>query len=79
MTAVMPSRHVLAGDLIVALYGIGLHAVGVYDTGERGLEAGLMHTALRSVDVVCKGDDDLGVAVVILQGDLGYRVALRRR
>ena len=67
---------VLAGDLIVALYGICLHAVGVYDTGERGFEAGLMHTALRSMDVVCKGDEILGIAVVILQGDLGYRVAL---
>ena len=69
--------HVLAGDLVVALDDVGLGAVGVDHAGERGLEAGLVHAALGGVDVVGEGDDVFIVAVVVLQRDLGDRVALR--
>ena len=34
-----------------------------------------MHAALGRVDVICKRDDDLVIAVVVLQGDLGLGVA----
>ena len=61
---------VLAGELIVVFEYADLSAVGVENAGERGAEAGLVHASLGRVDVVCKGNDDLVVAVVILQSDL---------
>ena len=66
---------VLAGDAVALLEDAALLAVGVERAGERGLEAGLVHTALRRVDVVGKGHDDLVIAVVILQRDLAHGVA----
>ena len=68
--------HILAGDLVVALDDVGFLAVGVYDPCQRRLEARLVHTALRGVDIVCKGLDVFVIAVVILQGYLGNGVAL---
>ena len=38
-----------------------------------------MHAALRGVDVVGKGDEDLVVAVVVLHGNLGHGVVLAAR
>ena len=72
----MPSRTVLAGDLVSLLYHAVLDAVGVQHTGQGRLEARLVHTALRGVDVIGKGDHGLGVAVVILHGDLRRGVPL---
>ena len=68
--------HIVTGDLVVSLDDVVLLPVGVYNSRERGLEACLVHAALGSVYVVCKGDKVFAVAVVILQGYLGYRVAL---
>ena len=48
--------HIFAGDFIFSLDDVVLLAIGVDDSGERGLEAGLMHTAFRSMDVVCERD-----------------------
>ena len=69
--------HVLAGDLVALLDKAVLHAVGVEHTGQGRLEARLVHTALRRVDVVGKGHQRLVIAVVVLHGDLGSAVALR--
>ena len=66
---------VLAGDAVALLEDAGLFAVGIERAGERSLEAGLVHAALRRVDVVGEGDDDFVVAVVILQRDLAHGVA----
>ena len=68
--------HIVAGDLIVALDDVVLLPVGVYDSRERGLEARLVHAAFGGVYVVCEGDEIFAISVVILQGYLGYRVAL---
>ena len=68
--------HILAGDLVVALYYIGLHAVCVYDPCQRRLEARFVHAALGRVYVVCKAHKRLAVAVVILQRHLCHGVAL---
>ena len=67
---------ILAGNLVVALDDAVLHAVGVENTGQRGFEAGLVHTALRRAHVVGEGQQKFVVAVVILHGDLGGSVAL---
>ena len=68
--------HIVAGDLVVALDDVIFLPVGVYNSRERGLEARLVHAALRGVYVVREGDKVFAVAVVILQSYLGYRVAL---
>ena len=68
--------HIVTGDLVVTLDDVVFLPVGVYNSRERGFEAGLMHAALGSVYVVCEGYKVFAVAVVILQGYLGYRVAL---
>ena len=68
---------VLAGDLVALLDHTVLHAVGVQHTGQRRLKAGLVHAALRGVNVVGEGYQRLVIAVVILHGDLGGGVALR--
>ena len=52
-------------------------AGGVDRAGQRGLEAGEMGSAIDGVDVVGKGEDGLGVGVVVLQRYLhGDAVAL---
>jgi hypothetical protein len=51
-------------------------AVVVKYPGDGGAETGLMHSALRRVDVVCKGQYDLVVAVVVLHCDLSGGIAL---
>ena len=66
---------VLAGDAVALLEDTGLFAVGIERAGERSLEAGLVHAALRRVDVVGERHDDLVIAVVILQRDLAHGVA----
>ena len=66
---------VLAGDLVALFDQADLEAVGVEHARERGLEAGLVHTALGGVDVVGKGENVFLIAVVILQGDLGVGIA----
>ena len=48
---------VLAGDLVALLDQADLETVGVEHARERGLEAGLVHTALGGVDVVGKGEN----------------------
>ena len=65
---------VLAGDALAVLEDIGLFAVGVEHAGQGGLEARLVHAALRRVDVVGEGDKYLAVAVVVLHGDLALGV-----
>ena len=65
---------VVAGDALALLEDVRLAAVGVEHAGERGLEAGLVHAALRRVDVVGEGDEDLVVAVVVLHGYLALGV-----
>ena len=67
---------VLAGDLVPLLDHAVLDAVGVEDTGQGRLEARLVHTALRGVDVIGKGNHGLSVAIVILHGDLRRGVPL---
>ena len=66
---------VLAGDAVALLEDAGLLAVGIERAGKCGLEAGLVHAALRRVDVVGERHDDLVIAVVILQRDLAHGVA----
>ena len=66
---------VLAGDAVALLEDAGLLAVGIERAGKCGLEAGLVHAALRRVDVVGEGDDDFVIAVVILQRNLAHGVA----
>jgi hypothetical protein len=76
MTAVRPSRQSSPERLSPSLRRVDLFAVGVEHAGQRRLEAGLVHAALRGVDVVGEGDDDLVVAVVPLHGNLGHAVVL---
>ena len=68
--------HILAGNLIAVLDHAVFQAVGVEHPCQRRLEAGLVHAALRGMDVVGEGDDSLVIAVVILHGDLGGGVVL---
>ena len=57
---------VLAGDLLVVLQQFDLFAVAVQHGGQGPLEALLVHAALRSVDVVGKGQNRLVIPVVVL-------------
>ena len=68
--------HIVAGDLVVGLDVALFEAVGVEHARERALEALLVHAALGGMDVVCERDDGLGVAVVVLQRDLGRCIVL---
>ena len=68
--------HVLAGHLVAVLYHVVFQAVGVEHAGQRGLEARLVHAALRSMDVVGEGHQRLVITVVVLHGDLRRAVAL---
>ena len=67
---------VLAGDLLIVLEHFDLPAVVIQHRGQRTAEALLMHTALRGVDVVGKGQGSFIIAVVILHGDLRHGIAL---
>lgn len=72
MTAVRPFAHVRAGKVVVLLLDITLFTAEIVEhTGERGFKALLMGTAVRSVYIVCKGKDQLVVAVVILKRHFG--------
>ena len=64
--------HVRAGEVVVLLLDITLFTAEIVEhTGERGFKALLMGTAVRSVYIVCKGKDQLVVAVVILKRHFG--------
>ena len=67
---------VFTGDLLVIFQHLDLTAVSVQNRGQGTLEALLMHTAFRSMDIVGEREDGLVITVVILQGDLGHAVIL---
>ena len=68
--------HVVAGEVGVTLFeDVGLAGVVVEGAGEGAAEAGEVRAAVNGVDVVGEGEDRLGEAVVVLQGDLGDRGA----
>ena len=57
---------VLAGDAFSLLEDVGLAPVGVQHPRQRGLKACFMHAALRRVDIVGEGYQNLIISVVIL-------------
>ena len=65
--------RVLALEGLIVLEQLVFLAVIVEYTGQSSLKAGLVRTALGGVDVVCKGQHQLAVAVGILHGNLGHR------
>src|SRR5688572_4601569 len=69
---------VVAADarVLEILGEIALGRVVVDRPGERGAEAGQVRAALVRIDVVGEGEDQLGVAVVPLQRDLGVDTIL---
>ena len=70
---------VFAGNLVVTLDDAAFHPVGIEHSGQSGLKAGFMHAALRSTDIVGKGQHQLVVAVVVLHGDFRAGVSLGAR
>lgn len=78
MIAVSPLAHVLALEVfVVVLEDVVAAGVVVDHAGERRLEPDLVRAAVRRVDVVRKGEQQLGVAVVVLQRHLGGVVPSR--
>ena len=67
---------VLAAHLVALFDNAVFDAVGVQNARERGLEAGLVHTALGRVDVVGERENIFLIAVVILKREFRERVAL---
>ena len=69
--------HVLTREVLFALFDdVVLSAVVVKDLGQRGFKADFVGTALNGVDVICKGEQCLVVAIVILHSNLGNPVLL---
>ena len=67
---------VLPLDPVISLDGPGFDAICIDGPGERRLEAGFMHTTLRRMHVIGKGQDKLGKAVIVLNGHLCRGVSL---
>ena len=67
---------VFAAYFVAFLDDAVFDAVGVQNARERGLEAGLVHTALGRMDVVGKREDIFLIAVVILERQFCERIAL---
>ena len=77
MTAVSPSRKSSPVTLSFRSFArLFLRRVVVDRARQRGAEAGEMRAAFVGVDVVDEGVERLGVAVVLLQGDLDVDAVL---
>ena len=69
--------YVLTREILFALFDdVVLSAVVVKDLGKRCLKANFVGTTLNGVDVVCKGEKCLVVAIVVLHSNLGNPVLL---
>ena len=62
--------------LVLFLEQAGLSGIVVHSLGNCGLEPRLVGTAVLGADVIDKGQDIIGVAVVILEGHLDLEAAL---